>query len=88
MLAREDGPGPAVERMIAQLFGTQNGARGFFVAYLTDPAHLTDNLLSLAGASLLLHGALFLGRGDEIPAFAVLTQAQLYHRDDRRNRGQ
>jgi hypothetical protein len=53
-----------MERMIAQLLSTQNGARGFFMAYLTDLAPLTDNPLSLAGISLLLHGALFLGRGD------------------------
>ena len=32
---RGEWPEPAVERAIAQLVSTQNGARGFFVAYLT-----------------------------------------------------
>jgi hypothetical protein len=32
-----------VERAIAQLVSSQNGARGFFVAYLTDPGPLADN---------------------------------------------
>jgi hypothetical protein len=34
-IERGEWPEPAVERAIAQLVSTQNGARGFFVAYLT-----------------------------------------------------
>lgn len=40
---RGEWPESAVEKAIAQLVSTQNGARGFFVAYLTDPGPLADN---------------------------------------------
>jgi hypothetical protein len=42
-IERGEWPERAVERAIEQLVSSQNGARGFFVAYLADPGPLVDN---------------------------------------------
>ena len=42
-IERGEWPEPAVKRAIAQLVSSQDGARGFFVAYLTAPGLLADN---------------------------------------------
>jgi hypothetical protein len=41
-----------VEAAVAQLVATHNGARGFFVAYLTDSRELIDSLLPVVASAL------------------------------------
>jgi hypothetical protein len=43
---------PEVEATVAQLVATHNGARGFFVTYLTDPREWIDSLLSVVASAL------------------------------------